>query len=141
VTGLPYRPAEELAITAGEPDQVPRPGQYPEPRVLARLRFPQEELLNVLGGSQVMHESPLIQELIEETSRETKREAILGFLRARFGAVSEEVVTGLHAIRKASQLDPLVAQAGACLTLEGFQKALQKALLETPPKKKRRSKP
>jgi predicted transposase YdaD len=109
-------------------------------QVLARLRFPQEELLNILGGSRVMQESPLIRDLIEETSRETKREDILVVLRARFKEVGEEIVTGLHAIRKARQLDPLVEQAGACDTLEAFQEALQKALPATPPKKKRQSK-
>jgi hypothetical protein len=54
-------------------------------QVLAKLRFPQPELLNLLGGKQVMIESPLIKELLAEYGQDS----IVEILTARWGGPSQ----------------------------------------------------
>jgi hypothetical protein len=85
-------------------------------QVLAKLRYNDPRLLGILGGRDVMIESPLIQEIVAET----KHEAILTFLRARFGSVPEPVVSALRSIQDVHRLDELVDLAGRCPDLESF---------------------
>jgi hypothetical protein len=56
-------------------------------RVVARLKCSRPELLAPLGGREVMIESPVIQDLLAKT----RREAILGVLKDRFGKVPMDV--------------------------------------------------
>lgn len=63
-------------------------------QVLTGLRYNDTgllgRLLNILGGRQVMIESPLIQELVAENTRTTVQADILAILETRFGEVPQD---------------------------------------------------
>jgi hypothetical protein len=96
-------------------------------QVMARLRYPDPQLLTLLGGAQVMIESPLIAELLAKNTAETKQKDIVRLLRGRFGAVPEELATELGAIQGEAQLDELFDAALACPDLAAFRVRLQAA--------------
>ena len=52
---------------------------------LARLRYNDEMLFQILGGREAMIESPVLQELREEWTRETMIKDLMAFLVGRFG--------------------------------------------------------
>ena len=85
-------------------------------QVMSRLRFTDPELLSLLGGSQVMIESPLIQELMAQRTHQD----ILRVLEARFGAVSQEIAAELQTIRSIAKADKLVSAAATCPDLASF---------------------
>ena len=85
-------------------------------QVFAQLRYNEVGLLALLGGSQVMIESPLIQELM--ASRMHK--AILRVLTDKFGKVPAEVEQNLRAIVDEDRLDQLNSWAAQCPDLAAF---------------------
>jgi hypothetical protein len=89
-------------------------------QVLARVRFPDLELLSILGGRRVMIESPLIKQILAENTHER----ILQFLDARFGSVPLELTTRLRRIRNEKRLTDLVRYAAVCPNLEAFRTRL-----------------
>jgi hypothetical protein len=103
---------------------------------LARLRYNDPRLFQILGGRQAMIESPLYQELKEEWTREvvekTTREAtraamitnLMTVLVARFGSKAEALETELKAIADEARLRELVKQAATCRSLAAFRKQL-----------------
>jgi predicted transposase YdaD len=97
-------------------------------QVLTRLRFSDLSLLTVLGGSQVMIESPLIKELVAEARQEAHQEArqedILAVLQARFGELPAELARRVRAVRSRRTLDALVRHAARCPDLDVFRKRL-----------------
>jgi hypothetical protein len=88
--------------------------------VLARLRFPQQELLSILGGKKVMIDSPLIKELVAEKLQD----AILDLLRARFGDVPPDLSKRLRTLRKEKRLLELNRAAALSSTLDEFRDRL-----------------
>lgn len=68
-----------------------------------------------------MIESPLLQEIIAET----KHDAILRFLNARFGPVPTDIVTRVRTIDDAQQLDGLFTVVAQCPDLEALRTRLQ----------------
>jgi hypothetical protein len=64
-------------------------------QVFARLHFDRPEWLDILGGREVMLESPLIQDIVAESNQATRVESILQVLEARFGALTPTVAPGL----------------------------------------------
>ena len=99
----------------------PRPPEVVQPRqVLARLRYNDRQLLSIFGGSQIMIESPLIQELMAERSHKH----ILSLLADRFGPVPQDITTALQSIQDEQRLDALVVWAGRCADLEAFRTRL-----------------
>ncbi|HXG11220.1 MAG TPA: hypothetical protein VNK04_15790 [Gemmataceae bacterium] len=89
-------------------------------QVLARLRFPQPDLLVLLGGKRVMIESPLIQELLAES----KQEAIIEVLTGRFGTIPEDLTVRLRQVTNERQLKELLRYTGVCPDLEAFRAKL-----------------
>jgi hypothetical protein len=75
-----------------------------------------------------MIESPVLQELKAEWTREAVREgarrAIVGFLVARFGPHAEEIATQLETIADDARLKELVELAALCSDLPSFRKEL-----------------
>jgi hypothetical protein len=65
-----------------------------------------------------MIESPLLQELIAERTRET----LITFLVARFGPKAKSLETELNAINDESRLQELAKHAATCRTLSSFRK-------------------
>lgn len=89
-------------------------------QVMTGLRFPDAGLLTILGGSQAMIESPLIQELLAQT----RHEDILQNLDARFGSVPPELATEIRAIFDDQRLRDLHRFAALCPDLAAFRARL-----------------
>jgi hypothetical protein len=89
-------------------------------QVLARLRYNDPSLLAILGGKQVVIESPLIQEVFVWRVRE----AILRLLATRFGPVPQDVVQSLERFQDEAQLFDLHALAATCPDLDAFRARL-----------------
>jgi hypothetical protein len=89
-------------------------------QVLAKGRFDNPALLAILGGRQVMIESPLIQEIVAETIQGT----LLRVLRGRFGDVPSDVERLLRGVTKEKTLSDLSEYAGACPSMEAFRERL-----------------
>jgi hypothetical protein len=71
-----------------------------------------------------MIESPLIQELLEEWEVQIRRENILDFLTARFGAVDDETKKALEALTDPQRLRGLIAWTAQCPDLKAFRQRL-----------------
>jgi hypothetical protein len=89
-------------------------------QVMTRLRYNDPQLLTILGGSRVMIESPLIQEIVARS----KHDSILQFLEARFGAVPADLALQLREILDESKLEELTRHAARCPDLASFRTAL-----------------
>jgi hypothetical protein len=89
-------------------------------QVLARLRFPNPQLLALLGGTQAMFESPLLKELLAQT----RQEDIVDVLQERFGDVPVELTTRLQQIADGKKLRGLLRFAAMCPDLEAFNARL-----------------
>jgi hypothetical protein len=90
-------------------------------QVLTRLRYNDPQLLTIFGGSQVMIESPLIQELLAQRQKKD----LETFLEGRFGAIPAEIVRQVDSILSEQKLAELIRFAGQCSDLEAFRLRLQ----------------
>jgi hypothetical protein len=81
-------------------------------------------LFKILGGRKAMIESPVLQELKEEWTRETVIDDLMTFLVGRFGAKAEALKTDLQAIDDEARLKELIKHAATCRTLSSFRKQL-----------------
>ena len=71
-----------------------------------------------------MIESPLVQELVAESTQETLIEAVMTVLITRFGSKAEPLENQLKAIGDEARLRELLKQAVACRTVSSFHKQL-----------------
>jgi len=104
--------------------------------VLAGLRYNEAVFLKLLGGRDTMIESPVLQELKAEWTREVALEAarkatleaerrtIVDFLAARFDSAAESAAEGLGKIDDQATLKKLVGIAARCPDLDTFLKEL-----------------
>ena len=88
---------------------------------LTRLRYHDPKLFQLLGGRKAMIESPLLEELKAEWTRETTRKAILKILEARFGIAARALEAELKTVDE-DRLDDLLSLAATCRTLASFRK-------------------
>ncbi len=101
-------------------------------QVLAGLRYNERALFQILGGRKAMIESPVLQELKEEWTRDAARDAalqtsrrdIVDVLAARFGPEAEDLAAELEAIADNARLKKLVKLAAICSDLPSFRKEL-----------------
>jgi len=91
---------------------------------LARFRYNNQKLFQILGGRKAMIESPLFQELKAEWTRETTIEDLMDVLVARFGSKARPLETELKAIDDEARLRELIKHAATCRTLASFRKQL-----------------
>ena len=100
-------------------------------QVLAGLRYNERALFQILGGRKAMIESPVLQELKEEWTRDaalqTSRRDIVDVLAARFGPEAEDLAAELEAIADNARLKELVKLAAICSDLASFRKELAAA--------------
>jgi hypothetical protein len=89
-------------------------------QIMTRLRYNDAGLLAILGGSRVMIESPLIQELWATKMHKVIERA----LAARFGTVPAEILAALQPISDEKRLDDLHEWAIRCPDLEAFRTKL-----------------
>jgi hypothetical protein len=101
-------------------------------QVFARLNFDRPEWLEILGGKDVMIESPLIDEIVAESRQAGRRIAVLRVLTARFGTVGPAVAAGLEQVKDNEKLDRLTDQAALCPTLDDFEASLRQELPAPP---------
>ena len=89
-------------------------------QVLAGLRYNDARLFDLLGGREAMIESPVLQELKNEWTREgakeMAREATIRVLVARFGEKAGELKAELDAIDDTTRLEQLITLAGGAAT-------------------------
>ena len=102
-------------------------------QVFAKLHFDKPEWLEILGGMKAMIESPLIQEIVDESNRAGQVKAILRVLGARFGAASPSVTAGLQQVKDEKKLDRLTRHVATCESLQSFEEALVRELPALPP--------
>jgi hypothetical protein len=93
-------------------------------QVLTGLRYNDAKPFQILGGSKAMIESPVLQELIAERTRETLIKAVIDFLVARFGPKAEALETEIKGIADEARLNELVKLAATCRSLASFRKKL-----------------
>ena len=114
-------PEELLQECQTRIEQLARPEEkanlYAVAQVMTRLRYNDPRLLSLLGGSRMMTESPLIQELMAVRIRKD----ILRFLAGRFGKVPAEIPTALQVVQEEAKLEELVDWAGQCPDLDAFR--------------------
>src|SRR5262249_15757745 len=101
-------------------------------KVLARLNFDKPEWLDILGGREVMIESPLIQELRDEFRRDSKVEDILHLLQERFGPAGPAIAAGLAQVKTDTQLLRLLLDAAHCASVQKFEERLRAELPQPP---------
>jgi hypothetical protein len=87
---------------------------------LARLRYNDPGLFNLLGGRRAMIESPLLQEILAEV----RREDIIAFLTSRFGSAAGELEADLKTIEDEARLNELIKLSASCRSLKSFRKEL-----------------
>jgi hypothetical protein len=98
--------------------------------------------LNILGGKDVMIESPLLQEIIAESQRSGRVKTLIDVLEDRFGSVTPTITAGLEQVKARERLRRLTTQVVLCKSLHAFEDALLEELPKpTPPstRGKRRS--
>ena len=98
-------------------------------QVMTRLRYNDPGLLALLGGTSVMIESPLIQELLADKARttacETAHRDIVTFLEARFGGIPQDMAGEIESVVDDEQLRRLVRKAASCPDLSAFRDAIK----------------
>ncbi len=114
-------------------DQVTSPDEHENllavTQFLARMRYNDPKLFEILGGLKTMIESPLFQELKAEWTQEAKeRETtirnLMRVLVGRFGSKAKALETEIKAIGDEARLEELVEHAATCRTLGSFRKQL-----------------
>lgn len=97
-------------------------------QVMARMRYNDAGLLSILGGKQMIVETPFIQELLEEAcvenTRKNMRETVQRILAERFGPLPPQMVELLNAVADEQRLRDLVLEAVRCASLDDFQARL-----------------
>jgi hypothetical protein len=89
-------------------------------QVLTEIRFPEPELVRLLGGHEPVIESPMLVKM----RAEAVQQATLALLRARFGTIPREVTKRFQSILDEKKLTALTVLAGQCANLEEFREAL-----------------
>jgi hypothetical protein len=93
-------------------------------QLLARLRYNDPRLFQILGGRKAMIESPLLDELKAEWTQELMIKNLVTILVARFGSKAEALETEIIAITDDSRLKELVTHAATCRSLGALRKKL-----------------
>jgi predicted transposase YdaD len=91
---------------------------------LARLRYNDPRLFNILGGRKAMIESPVLQEIIAEGRVQGRRESLVAVLTTRFGAIGDELESDLKSIEDEARLNELIKLSASCRSLKSFRKHL-----------------
>ena len=103
--------------------QVQRADAMTAIAVLGSLRHP-ADVIRRLIRRELMKESVIYQEILEEGREEGLRDLILRALRRRFQMVDEHIPSGLECVRSFERLEDLAEQAIVCESLEAFERLL-----------------
>ena len=93
-------------------------------RVLSGIRYPLELVQRILRRKEIMLESPVYREILEEGREEGReerlREDVLEVLEVRFGQVPAELATQVRQLRGQKDLEMLHRRAILIEGLEAF---------------------
>jgi hypothetical protein len=89
-------------------------------QVMTGLRFPNSELLRLLGGKETVFDSPVLQKM----RAETRQADVLAILKKRFMTVPREITKVLRAVVNDEKMHNLVVLAATCPDIETFREAL-----------------
>ena len=102
-------------------------------QVFAQVHFDKPEWLDILGGSRIMIESPLIQKIVDTSNHAYGVRIALSILGNRFGAVTPTITAGLEQVKDLNRLVRLTDQAAACPSLQAFEDSVREELPKPPP--------
>ena len=98
-------------------------------RVLSGMVYPPELVRQLLQRRELMLESPVYREIMEEGREEGReeglRENILTALEVRFGAVPDGLAARVRQVQGRVRLEPLLRRAIVAESLEGFARELE----------------
>jgi hypothetical protein len=115
-------------------DRIERDGGAQKPNLLAvaqvfaQLHFNKPGWLDILGGSQAMIKSPLIQDIVAKSERTGQVKSIVHVLQGKFGPVGDEISAGLALVKEEERLLRLSLAAATCGSLEAFGERLREEL-------------
>ncbi len=75
----------------------------------------------------MLAESPLYQQWMAEMKCETRQEAIVTVLGARFGAIPEEVTAHVRSVTDLAKLERAIKHAARCTGFDDFRKRLARS--------------
>jgi hypothetical protein len=117
-------PEELLQLCAAKIEREAHPKDQADllavSQVLTELRFPNPELLQLLGGEKLVIESPMLQRMVAKSLHVAIQEA----LKARFGSVPRDVTRLLGDILDERKLHKLNGVAAKCMNLDAFRETL-----------------
>lgn len=102
-------------------------------QVFAQLHFNRPHLLEILGGEKVLIESPIIQELLEQSARQARVSMMLAFLESRFGKMTPNISAGLQQLKGQEPFLRLTQHAQLCSSIQAFEEALSEELPKPEP--------
>jgi hypothetical protein len=109
-------------------DQLAKPGERENflavTQVLMRMWYNDPAQFAIFGGREIMIESPLIDEIVQERLAPRLQKMILRVLAARHGAVPPDITAALQAITADSRLDELTDWAARCPDFNSFRARL-----------------
>ncbi len=100
--------------------------------VLAGLHYDKPEWLEILGGSEVMIESPVIKRLQDEFQRAGEVTLLIHQLEGRFGPVGPAITAALAQVKDEKKLLRLGLAATTCVSLQQFEEQLRVELPQPP---------
>jgi hypothetical protein len=93
-------------------------------QILGGLRYNVATLRAIFGGRERMIESPVLQELIAETTAKSRHEDLVDFLEARFGPLPGDLRSAITAVTEERRLRELIRLAALCPDLRAFRQQL-----------------
>ncbi len=79
-------------------------------------------------------ETPLIQEIVEDSKREDRVSLIIQVLQEKFGPVGPNISAGLAQVKEMEKLPRLLLHAATCKSLQDFEQRLRAELPPPAPK-------
>jgi hypothetical protein len=99
--------------------------------VLASIKYNDPRLLDILGGKDVMIDSPLIREIVAEQYALKAQKMILHLLQARIGEVPADIAAAVRNVQDEGRLDRVNILAARAKSYRAFRRDLD-ALLAQP---------
>jgi predicted transposase YdaD len=93
-------------------------------QVMASMLYNDQQLMTILGGSQIMIESPLLNEMLAKATAQRMHKAIVAVLERRFRRVPEEVAAAIRTVYDEDRLDELLLAAVSSRSLKAFRSCL-----------------
>jgi hypothetical protein len=97
-------------------------------QVMVKLRYNDSALLTLLGGSRMLADSPLIQDLFAERGQRY----VLTVLKSRFPIIPAAIVDAVKAVQGEEHFVTLISKAAVCPDLESFLAAAEQASKSSP---------